>query len=106
MHYLNHDKFNNKLFDTVRGEQYFEGKDLDNIEKLYSDINNNRKQIDKKIEVMFDDFSFCLNINHKILIPFSITSLKKEFISINSIMHSSFAEVNRNIRGDLTIAKI
>jgi hypothetical protein len=41
------------------GEQYFEGKDLENIEKLFLDIQNNRKQVNKKIEVPIEDFSYC-----------------------------------------------
>lgn len=38
------------------GEQYFEGKDLEHIEKLFLDIQNNRKQVNKKIEVPVFDF--------------------------------------------------
>jgi hypothetical protein len=41
------------------GEQYFEGKDLENIEKLFLDINNNRKQVKIIIEVPVEDFSYC-----------------------------------------------
>ncbi len=41
------------------GEQYFEGKDLENIEKLFFDIINNRKQVNKKIEVPVFDFEVC-----------------------------------------------
>lgn len=41
------------------GEQYFEGKDLEHIEKLFLDIQNNRKQVNKKIEVPAFDFDEC-----------------------------------------------
>jgi hypothetical protein len=39
------------------GEQYFEGKDLEHIEKLFIDIHNNRKQVNKKIEVPIEDLA-------------------------------------------------
>lgn len=41
------------------GEQYFEGIDLENIEKVFMDINSKKNHTFKKIEVPVLDFAVC-----------------------------------------------
>ncbi|MBM2813327.1 MAG: hypothetical protein HW421_89 [Ignavibacteria bacterium] len=39
------------------GEQYFNGDTMEKIEKLYHDISNNKRNIQRKIEVPIEDYS-------------------------------------------------
>jgi len=39
------------------GEQYFKGKELENIEKMFLDINQNKRSSHKKVEVPVEEYS-------------------------------------------------
>ena len=38
------------------GEQYYKGKDIENIEKLFFDIHQNKRLIHKKLEVPVEEY--------------------------------------------------